>query len=324
MGSGGSDEQCEIFDLDKRVEHGALTHHEGTVSCLATHGPTAHLLTASDDNSISVIRMGSWQIEKTLYKHSAGVIALALHPSGKLAFSAAKDKKMITWNLVKARPAFISNIKGIAELLVVSPDGSRYAVGLHRRIDIYSMENAAVEYSIDLKSRPNCLVFLSNDVVVVGGETPRAQVHSLIEKRELNSWDCHDTRVRCMALINDPVTASPGLLVTASSSDHMVKLWDVSNLTSGQGEVDCVGSVDTSCRVTSLTVWHPSMLRVNKKKKNRKNEDSVNEDSSPPSKKSRDEEIIVNDVEDADVEANEEVILVDSKEKPKRKKKPSH
>ena len=95
--------------------------------------------------------MGSWQIEKTLYKHSAGITALALHPSGKLAFSAAKDKKLITWNLVKARPAFISNIKGIAEMIVVSPDGTRYAVGLHRKIDIYSMENAGIEYSIDLK-----------------------------------------------------------------------------------------------------------------------------------------------------------------------------
>ena len=43
---------------------------------------------------------GSWQVEKTLYKHSAGVTALVLHPSGKLAFSVAKDKKIITWNLV--------------------------------------------------------------------------------------------------------------------------------------------------------------------------------------------------------------------------------
>ena len=49
----------------------------------------------------SVVKMGSWQVEKTLYKHSAGVTALALHPTGKLAFSAGKDKKLITWNLVK-------------------------------------------------------------------------------------------------------------------------------------------------------------------------------------------------------------------------------
>ena len=50
--SGGSDEQCKIFDMDKRVEHGVLAHHDGTVSCVTTHSPTSHLLTASDDNSI--------------------------------------------------------------------------------------------------------------------------------------------------------------------------------------------------------------------------------------------------------------------------------
>jgi len=316
--SGGSDENCKIFDLVKRVEHGVLDHHEGTVSALVTHGPTSHLVTASDDNSIGIVKMGSWQLEKSLYKHSAGITALAIHPSGKLAFSAGKDKKMITWNLVKARPAFISNIKGIAELLVVSPDGSRYAVGLHRRVDIYNMENAAVEYSIDLKSRPNCLVFLSNDVVVVGGENPRAEVHSLTEKRELTSWDCHETRVRCMALISDPVTGGPGLLVTASSSDHLVKVWDVSNLGSGPSEVDCVARVDTACRVTALTLWNPAMLWANKKKKDRKTDD-INEDSSPPIKKTRDEEIIKN-VEDAEV-IEEEIIVLESKEKSKSKKK---
>ena len=38
-------------------------------------------------------------------------------------------------------------------MIVVSPDGARYAVGLHRRVDIYSIETAGVEYSIDLKVR---------------------------------------------------------------------------------------------------------------------------------------------------------------------------
>ena len=40
-----------------------------------------------------------------------GITAMAMHPSGKLAFTAAKDKKLITWNLVQARPAFITYIK---------------------------------------------------------------------------------------------------------------------------------------------------------------------------------------------------------------------
>ena len=55
--------------------------------------------------------------------------------------------------MVQARPAFISNIKGIAEMIVVSPDGTRYAVGVHRRVDIYNIETAGIEYSIDMKVR---------------------------------------------------------------------------------------------------------------------------------------------------------------------------
>jgi len=271
--SGGSDEQCKIFDMNKRVEHGVLDHHMGTVSCVSTHLPSNYLLSASDDNSISVVKLGTWQVEKTLYKHQAGVTALALHPTGKLAFSAAKDKKMITWNLVKARPAFISNIHGIAEMIVVSPDGSRYAVGLHRKIDIYSIETAGVEYSIELKSRPNCLVFLNNDTVVVGGESSRVEIHSLIEKKLMLSWECHETRVRSMLIMTDS-GSDTSLLITASSCDHKLKLWDVSRVETG--EVECVGEVDTGCRLTCLTIWHPGMKNKNINQKRKQTEENGN------------------------------------------------
>ena len=163
-------------------------------------------------------------------------------------------------------------------------------------------------------------MFLSNDVVVLGGESPRAEVHSLIEKRLLTSWDCHDTRLRCMSLISHPDKAGGGLLVTASSSDHMVKVWDVSNLESG---VECVASVDTACRVTAMTVWHPDMTRANKKKKKRKIEtEQVTEDISPTKKIRNDE--VVNEVEVEDSEVNDEVSIVEStKKSPGKKKKQS-
>ena len=61
------------------------------------------------------------------------------------------------------------------------------------------------------QAKPNCLIFLDNDTVVVGGESKEAQVcfcdicdsnvisfsyqiHSLIEKSLLKSWDAHQTR----------------------------------------------------------------------------------------------------------------------------------
>ena len=121
-------------------------------------------------------------------------------------------------------------------------------------------------------------MFLNNDTVVVGGESSTAAIHSLIEKKQMASWVCHDTRVRCMTLMS---SADSSLLVTASSSDHKIKLWDVSQA-HVSGHVECVGEVDTTCRVTSLAVWHPGMKRTGSKKK-RKEQEDVSEGS--PKKK---------------------------------------
>ena len=49
------------------------------------------------------------------------------------------------------------------------------------RVDIYSIESAGIEYSIDMKAKPNCLIFLDNDTVVVGGESKEAQVCNILE-----------------------------------------------------------------------------------------------------------------------------------------------
>ena len=61
------------------------------------------------------------------------------------------------------------------------------------------------------------------------------------------------------------VSSDISLLVTASSSDHMIKVWDVSRLETGS--VECVAEVDTTCRVTSLATWHPGMKGSGKKKR---------------------------------------------------------
>jgi len=305
--SGGSDDSCKIYDMLERRELGTLQHHDGIVTCVATQAPS-HLITASDDNSLTIIRMGSWQVEKTLYKHSAGISAMAMHPTGKLCFTAGKDKKLITWNLVKARPAFITNIKGIAEFITVSPDGSRYAVGVHRRVDIYSIESAGIEYSIDMKAKPNCLIFLDNDTVVVGGESKEAQVHSLIEKSLLKSWDAHQTRIRALHLL------SPSVLVTASSCDHSIKVWGLD--TDRVSPVRLLCSVDTGCRVTCLSAWHPGLR--NKGAKKRVSEEGA---KSPLKKVKMAEEKKTSSAAPQTVTVEEEITEKPTKEKPKKKKK---
>jgi len=279
--TGSSDELCKVYDLKKRNENGLLDHHNGTVTCLAGHDKK-YLMTASDDKSLSLINLNQWQVEKTLYTHQGGITAIAIHPSGKVAFSAGKDRKLVTWNLVKAKPAFFTNLKGIADLVVVSPDGRRYCVGLHRRIDVYNLETAGIEYSIDLKCRPNGLVFLGegqSEILAVAGESSKVQIHSLTEKKMIKEFEAHPTRVRCITTLtetspsqaddetesNTSDSESGFIVVTASSSDNMVKLWRVHK--DAISEVECIGSFDTTCRITCMTTWNSSMIENIKPKK---------------------------------------------------------
>ena len=52
----------------------------------------------------------------------------------------------------------------------------RYCVGIHRRVDVYSIESAGVEYTVDLKCRPNSLVFVDDNTIAVGCESSKIQV----------------------------------------------------------------------------------------------------------------------------------------------------
>merc|ERR1719341_2018059 len=149
------------------------------------------------------------------------------------------------------------------------------------------MDTAGVEYTIDIKARPNCLVFLDNDTVVVGGESPTAQIHSLIEKK----------------------------MVTASSSDNMIKIWTVS--TDLMEEVEMVGSVDTTCRVTCMAVWHPGLRMGGKRKGEKVVEGGVVES---PKKKSKLTETATDKKVDS-ITVEQEISTPEDKKIKKKKKK---
>lgn len=44
--------------------------------------------------------------------HCLGVNAIDIHPSSKLALTLGQNKTLRTWNLVKGRPAYTSNLAG--------------------------------------------------------------------------------------------------------------------------------------------------------------------------------------------------------------------
>lgn len=83
----------------------------GSVTCLEFYKHT-HLLSGSDDGTVCVWNARTWNCDKTLVAHKGGVTVLSVHPSGKLALTAGKDRALKTWNLIKGRTAYVTNIKG--------------------------------------------------------------------------------------------------------------------------------------------------------------------------------------------------------------------
>ena len=301
--SAGGDENVKIFNLRNRSEHGALTHADGVINCMLFYDKR-HLITASEDGKISILKTTTgWSVEKTLLKHQAGVTDLALHPSGKLMLSVGKDGKLITWNLIKGRSAYITNLHENADFVRWSPSGNYYVVGCYKHVDIYSVNTAAVEVSLPFPGRLNEVIFLDDVTIAVAGEMSHIEVYSIVSKTLLMKFEAHTNRVRCMTLISKELSPndeksnhlSHQCLVTASN-DGLVKIWKVSrkplsaSLNTNEDttvkpkfafDVSEEARVDTKCRITCLKVHKvpavESGVTKTERKKKRAPESSSNE-----------------------------------------------
>nr|ACO11688.1 p21-activated protein kinase-interacting protein 1-like [Caligus rogercresseyi] len=243
--SSGSDENIKIYNLRNKKEFGSLHHAEGLVRSMVFF-KSRYLFTASDDHRLHVLKTGTWKVEKTLFKHQGPVLDISIHPSGKLALSIGEDFKLVTWNLIKGRSAYITNLRERPDLVTWCPKGEHYLVGFRNRVDVYEVESAEVIHSIKISGRTNSIAFLDDESFVLATESPRIEVHSLSSKEKLFDFEAHEKRVRCVEVIQKG--CSPKVLVSVSN-DGWLKLWELSE---DRQEFNLLGQVNSRCRITCL------------------------------------------------------------------------
>nr|ADD24153.1 p21-activated protein kinase-interacting protein 1-like [Lepeophtheirus salmonis] len=242
--SSGSDENIKIYNLRNNKEFGSLHHSEGLVRSMVFFD-SRYLFTASDDHNLYVLKTGSWKLEKTLFKHQSPVTDVSIHPSGKLALSIGDDQKLVTWNLIKGRSAYITNLRERPDLVKWSPKGDHYFVGFCKHIDIYSVETTEILYSLQVSGRSNAVAFLDDDIFLVATENPKIEVHSLKEQKMLFDFEAHEKRVRCLEVLQN----NEDKVIVSVSNDGWMKLWELSK---DMKEFTLLGQVDTHCRITCL------------------------------------------------------------------------
>ncbi|NXP50852.1 PK1IP protein, partial [Heliornis fulica] len=247
--TGSRDETIQIYDMKKKIEHGALLQHNGTITCLEFYG-TAHLLSGAEDGQICIWNTKRWECLKSIKAHKGHVTSLSIHPSGKLALSVGTDKTLRTWNLVEGRSAFIKNLKQNAHIIKWSPDGARYVTVITNKVDIYKLDTASITGTITTEKRISSLRFITDSILAIAGDDEMIRFYSCDSQKCLCEFKGHENRIKDIYSFE---REGQHVIVTASS-DGYIKMWNL-DLNKITDVPSLLCEVNTKARLTCLAVW---------------------------------------------------------------------
>ncbi|KAL3821894.1 hypothetical protein ACHAXA_008428 [Cyclostephanos tholiformis] len=207
--SGGYDESINVYDLSKRAQSGELRtpNDLGSPSCCAFAPPsnrrvvvddvdgggggddaqvggstntTTHAIVGTSTGKVIIYKRGDWSVQHVSSGHdSHGVNCVAVHPTGRMALTGGTgDGRLILWDLVKGRLAYVHRIKPTRRRgvntkriesinhIVWSGDGTRYAYCHGSKI--VARDATTGEDLLDVDMSPNCTKV--NMVAFVGGD----------------------------------------------------------------------------------------------------------------------------------------------------------
>ncbi|XP_030382426.1 p21-activated protein kinase-interacting protein 1-like [Scaptodrosophila lebanonensis] len=260
IASGGSDDRIFVYDMRTRKQSQILLSHSGTINSLVFSPDLTHLLSGSADGHMIATRVGSWKTEGDWQKAHAGaaVTHVSCHPSSKLALSLGGDQVLHTWNLVKGRVAYKTNLKSKSTLgsapdcLCWSPDGEHFTLSGPLVVEIWEIKKAGVARREKTPAKPICVAWLNGRVCLAGLENGSIVWISLDapEDEAAKNISAHEVRIKAMSYFD-------GTLVTASSAGEL-KIWscDIE-----KQELEHLTSTNIGCRPTCMALLDLSSFK---------------------------------------------------------------
>lgn len=270
--SAGHDEVINLFGLLKRK---LLQTSEAAINC-ATFVETSYLICGSEDSNIYIYlcKASSMTLVKTLKGHKGAVTSLSVHPTGKLLLSLSQDNTMRTWNLIKGRCAYVTNIQMQAHLVSWSKTGNEFVIAANNEIYLYNNDSGNLMNRIKLDKRINSIEFIAETgVFVVAKDSGTLDWFSLEGASLLMSTDAHETRIKSVRYLglrsNEGIALDSGgdedvddedartreekrpYLIATMSSDGVLKVWSVAK--PGLTKPQQLASESTGARLTCMT-----------------------------------------------------------------------
>jgi protein MAK11 len=243
LATGSTDETVRIFDLKKRKDYGTLALHSGSITCLEFYN-SEFLLSAGEDGQLAFTRCKDWETLQKIKAHSHGVVALAIHPTGKLALTAGADKKLKLWDLTKGKLAHAERAVHSIQGIKWSPDGSLYVLFGDKNLTIYKTKGAEVVFKMPNPGPFKVLTaaFRDNDQLIACGEGSKIAVIQISSGKLSVKETNQKPRIRSIFIEND--------LVFTASSDGSVLIWNGNDLSFEKP----IHTIKTGLRITCQTV----------------------------------------------------------------------
>jgi protein MAK11 len=190
-----------------------------------------------------------WSVQHVLSGHDeGGVQCLAVHPTGRMALSGGRDGKIVLWDLMKGRLAFVYKIpmkkksrKESVNHIVWSEDGNRYAFCYGSKITARDVASGEDLLDVDMPSRVNQLAFIGGPegmfvaAACDDGGLPVLEVGQLEEDGDTNTRRAimaiepvdkvvaGDDRLKCIRAIE----GGSGFLVVTANSGGVISVMDL-------------------------------------------------------------------------------------------------
>lgn len=243
--SAGFDEVINLFSLKKRK---LLQNIENAANC-AVFANEKYLICGSEDSNIYIYECkgSTMELAKTLKGHQMAITSLSVHPSGKVLLSLSKDNTMRTWNLIKGRCAYVTNIKSRAHLVAWSRTGDEFVIAANN--EVYSYNNLGnLEHNIKLDKRINSIEFITDNIFIVATDSGKLELIDLKEGVSLVKYEAHETRIKSLKYLDEKDST---VRFTTASSDGTVKLWSTNR--TGKMQPEELARVDTGARLICMT-----------------------------------------------------------------------
>ncbi|ELU43408.1 PAK1IP1 protein [Rhizoctonia solani AG-1 IA] len=220
LATGSTDEIVKVWDLRRRKEVGGLIQHQGSITRLSFPS-RSHLLSASEDGTLSLFSTRDWALLRTLKGHKGKVNDVSMHPSGKLALSVGKDRTLRMWDMMRGKGSASTKLgkddEPLREFLLVAAED--------KFVTVYQIGHE--EQSIKI-------------IAKFGGHSSR-YVQVEIDPFAISHWWLYSVKaLDILPLVNSGSKHQKVTLMSTASSDGKILVYNLSQVPTCSKETDTV------------------------------------------------------------------------------------